>query len=127
MPQNSPKNPSTRKTRKIPTVAEIKSSIRNILLASPLFPRFYADVVLSTAPNSNEAKILARNYEKIIERTNTDQTNTDQTINDQTKDERKNLDTTKRTNMPNSKHCTHIMLSPHGQIPRYARNDKLDR
>ena len=42
-----------------------------ILLASPSFPRLYADVVISSAPNSNEAKILARNYKKIIERTST--------------------------------------------------------
>jgi hypothetical protein len=54
-----------------PTAAdEVKSLIRNILLASPAFPRLYADVVISSAPNSNEAKILARNYQKIIDRIN---------------------------------------------------------
>ena len=49
---------------------KVKSLIRKNLLASPLFPRFYADVVLASAPNSNEAKILAAHYQKIIERTN---------------------------------------------------------
>ena len=34
-----------------------------------LFPRLYADVVISSAPNSHEAKILARNYKKIVEQT----------------------------------------------------------
>jgi hypothetical protein len=52
--------------------ARVKSSIRKILLANPLFPRLYADVVISSAPNSYEAKILARNYKKIVERTNLD-------------------------------------------------------
>jgi len=55
-------NPST-------AAALVKSLVRNILLASPAFPRLYADVVISSAPNSNEAKILARNYQKIVERT----------------------------------------------------------
>jgi hypothetical protein len=59
------------KTGKPSTAAsEVKSLIRNILLASPAFPRLYADVVISSAPNSNEAKILARNYQKLIDRTN---------------------------------------------------------
>ena len=49
---------------------KVKSLIRKNLLASPLFPRFYADVVISSAPNSNEAKILAAHYQKIVERTN---------------------------------------------------------
>ncbi len=88
MPQSSPKNSSTPKTATTPSAAAIKSSIRNILLASPDFPRFYADVVLSSAPNSNEAKILARNYKKIIEHTRT-----------------------QRTDMPNFKNCTHIKVT----------------
>ena len=46
----------------------INSIVRNILLTNPLFPIFYADVVIDSAPNSNEAKILARNYEKIKSR-----------------------------------------------------------
>jgi hypothetical protein len=50
-----------------------------------LFPKLYADVVISSAPNSNEAKILARNYQKIIDRI--------------------------KTNMPNVKVCTHIKVN----------------
>src|SRR5579862_1412961 len=46
----------------------IKSIVRNILLTNPLFPKFYADVVISSAPNSHEANILAANYQKIIDR-----------------------------------------------------------
>src|SRR6266566_4957583 len=53
--------PSTPATR-------VKSFVRKILLASPAFPRLYADVVIASAPNSNEAKILAPNYKKIIGR-----------------------------------------------------------
>ena len=33
-----------------------------------MFPRLYADVVIASAPNSFEAKILARNYKKILNR-----------------------------------------------------------
>jgi hypothetical protein len=44
---------------------KIKSIVRNTLLASPAFPRLYADVVLSSAPNSNEVKILAQKYKEI--------------------------------------------------------------
>ncbi len=43
---------------------DIKSFVRKILLASPDFPRLYADVILHYAPNSFEAKILAQSYEK---------------------------------------------------------------
>ena len=43
-----------------------KSIVRNILLARPDFPRLYADVVISSRPNSNLAKVLAANYTKII-------------------------------------------------------------
>src|ERR1700676_1086245 len=55
--------------------ARVKSSVRKILLASPLFPRLYADVVISSAPKSYEGKILARSYKKIVERTNLDKAN----------------------------------------------------
>ncbi len=55
-----------KKTAHLDSAADIKSFVRKILLASPMFPRLYADVVLSSAPNSNEAKILAQNYKKII-------------------------------------------------------------
>jgi len=47
------------------TADQIKSFVRNILPASPLFPRFYGDIAISSAPNSNEARILAANYKKI--------------------------------------------------------------
>src|SRR5215467_13591405 len=46
------------------------SIVRKILLANPLFPRFYADVVLATQPNSNEAKILRTHYHKILAKVN---------------------------------------------------------
>ena len=61
--------------RPSPAADRVKSYVRNILLASPAFPRLYADVVISSAPNSHEAKILARNYKKIIERTSTQMSN----------------------------------------------------
>ena len=68
---NQKQTVSIPKTGKTSTAAHrVKSLVRNILLASPLFPRLYADVVISSAPNSNEAKILARNYQKIIDRIN---------------------------------------------------------
>jgi hypothetical protein len=44
----------------------IKSFIRKTFFASPDFPRLYADVVISSAPNSNEARILRENYQKIV-------------------------------------------------------------
>jgi len=79
------------------TLAEIgartKSNIRNTLLTSPYFPRLYADVVISSAPNSNEARILARNYKKIVAQVNA------------------NIERTNRTNMPNPKDCTHIKVT----------------
>ena len=46
------------------------SLIRNILTANPLFPRFYADYILANFPNSNEAKILRPQYQKILEKVN---------------------------------------------------------
>ncbi len=46
------------------------SFVRKILLTSPAFPRFYADVVLATRPNSREAKILRPHYQKILEKVN---------------------------------------------------------
>ena len=50
--------------------ANIKSLIFKNLVASPIFPRLYADLVLHYAPNSPAAKILAPHYKKIVERTN---------------------------------------------------------
>ena len=57
---------------KLPPVPEkgINSFVRKILLTNPLFPRFYADVVLTDAPNSHEAKILRPHYQKICEKVN---------------------------------------------------------
>src|SRR5579859_3643481 len=49
---------------------DINSRIRNILLASPYFPKFYADIVLHDAPNSNLAKVFRNNYSKILEKVN---------------------------------------------------------
>jgi hypothetical protein len=46
--------------------AEAKPCVPNILVASPAFPRFYRDIALSASPNSNEAKMLARNDKKIV-------------------------------------------------------------
>jgi hypothetical protein len=46
------------------------SLIRKILLATPVFPRFYADVILATRPNSHEAKILRPHYQNILEKVN---------------------------------------------------------
>ena len=76
-----PKPPSTPATR-------IKSFVRKILLASPAFPRLYADVVISSAPNSNEAKILAHNYKKIVA-----------------------LSNERNTQMSHPKSCTHIKVT----------------
>ncbi len=53
-----------------------------------MFPKFYADVVLATAPNSKEAKILRPRYQKLIEKVN------------------------EKTNaMANTKTCTHIKVT----------------
>src|SRR5581483_6356870 len=49
---------------------DVKSNIRNILLTTPEFPRFYADVILHSAPNSHEARILRPQYQKICDRIN---------------------------------------------------------
>jgi hypothetical protein len=48
----------------------INSIVRKTLLATPEFPRLYADLVLSTRPNSAEAKILRPKYQKILHRIN---------------------------------------------------------
>src|ERR1051326_5374339 len=54
-----------------PTFArDFKSFVRKILLVSPYFPRFYADILIDRAPNSNAAKILRKNYAKILEKVN---------------------------------------------------------
>src|SRR5579872_402696 len=100
MPQSSPNPAPNPKTESTPSVAaRIKSLIRNTFLASPEFPRLYADVVISSAPNSNEAKILARNYKKNVE--SKPGANLDRT----------NLIGPNRANMPNPKNCTHIKVT----------------
>ncbi len=100
MPQSSPNPTLIPKTESTSTVAaRIKSLIRNTLLASPEFPRLYADVVISSAPNTNEAKILAHNYKKIVDR-----------INDRMNNDRMNNERTS-TNMSNVKTCTHIRVT----------------
>ncbi len=91
--QKSPVRPGAPCGEPVPWIPESKlpplpknsvnSNVRKILLASPMFPRFYADMVIATAPNSNEAKILAKNYQKIID----------------------------RINMSNPKSCTHIKVT----------------
>ncbi len=75
------------KTGKPSAAQDIKSFVRKILLASPDFPRLYADVVIASAPNSFAAKILAQSYEKIVAYT-----------------ERTKL-------MSNLKSCTHIKVT----------------
>jgi hypothetical protein len=49
-----------------PPTNSTNSLIRNILLASPYFPRFYADVLISEGHNPNEARILAERYLKNV-------------------------------------------------------------
>lgn len=109
-PQNEKKSaPISEKDEASARAARVKSSVRKILLASPLFPRLYADVVISSAPNSYEAKILAQNYKKIVERTNLDKANLDRANL-----EKANLEKTNRTHMPvqsSVKACTHIQVT----------------
>jgi len=64
MSANEKKSASIPKTANTPSAAAVKSNIRNILLASPDFPRLYADVLISEGYNPNEAKILAERYQK---------------------------------------------------------------
>jgi hypothetical protein len=67
---------------------EVISFVRNILLTNPLFPKFYADVVLRYFPKSREAKILRPWYQKILEKVNW-----------------------KDSSMANTKTCTHIKVT----------------
>jgi hypothetical protein len=113
-PQPAPTAPSEKKSASISQTGEaparaasVRSQIRKILLTSPSFPRLYADVVISSAPNSYEAKILARNYKKIVERTNLAKINA-------AKNDKTNTNTTQRTNMPvqpSVRVCTHIKVT----------------
>jgi hypothetical protein len=94
-PVDAKKSPAPSHAEELAQIAaSIKSNIRNTLLASPYFPRLYADVVISSAPNSNEAKNIAANYQKIVDMTNVDGNN--------------------RTIMPvqaSVKTCTHIKVT----------------
>jgi len=58
------KSASISKKGKTPTAADIKSFVRNILLASPDFPGFYARLLISEGYNPNQAKALAVQYQK---------------------------------------------------------------
>src|SRR5207248_7896916 len=69
----SPKAEGTPCTPWIPNSAlrplhpdSINSIVRKTLLATPEFPRLYADMVLATRPNSHEAKILRPQYQKVL-------------------------------------------------------------
>ena len=55
-----------KKTARLDPAASIKSFVRKILLASPMFPRLCADVLRSATPNFNESNSLASNLKKII-------------------------------------------------------------
>src|SRR5215475_10746286 len=44
----------------------VSTIIRKYLLARPDFPRLYADVVISSRPNSLLAKVLRDNYKKLV-------------------------------------------------------------
>jgi hypothetical protein len=61
----------------------LKSLVVKNLLTSPFLTKFYVDSVIHNFPNSNAAKLLARNYQKIID----------------------------RITMPNPKSCTHIKVT----------------
>ncbi len=81
MPEHAPK------TKKLLDPTGVRAFVREDLIASPMFPKLYADVMNASAPDSHEANILASNYKKIIA-------------------------TTERTSKPMSnKSCTHIKVS----------------
>jgi hypothetical protein len=82
---SAPSNPWISNSALPPVHPEsINSIVRKTLLATPEFPRLYADMVLSTRPNSAEAKILRPKYQQILHRINL---------------------------MENRKSCTHIKIS----------------
>jgi hypothetical protein len=62
---NEQRNGSIPETGETDTAADrAKSNIRNILLASPDFPRLYVEMVIPEAPNSAAAKDLSREVSK---------------------------------------------------------------
>ena len=108
--------------------AQIKSLIHKNLLASPEFPRLYADTVLHYFPNSNEAKILAPHYKKITEWVKAEKTKAEKAKTEKTtaKPEETKMQTTtkqERSTMPSStmtssnvtkttsKDCAHIKVT----------------
>jgi hypothetical protein len=67
------------------TPEALRSNVRNILLANPFFPKFYADTVIASRPNSKLAKALQLAYPKILDKV--------------------------KSNMANIATCTHIKVS----------------
>jgi len=82
----------------------IKSIVRKTLLASPDFPRLYADVVISSAPNSLLGKTLAHNYKKICGMTTAEFLGTSHTTTTNSTD-------LNRTQMPTDKSCMHVKVT----------------
>jgi len=81
---NSPKREVPDRDHDLTTLrADLKSLVLKNLLTSPFLTRFYVDHVISNFPNSNAARILAPNYQKILN----------------------------RITMPNPKSCTHIKVT----------------
>ena len=76
------------KTKQTTLAADIKSIVRNTLLASPYFPGLYEKIVGSPLPNSNESSTLASDPKKNIDPTNLN-----------------------RSPMANFKTCTHIKVT----------------
>lgn len=60
MPERAPK------TKKVLDPTGIRAFVRENLIASPMFPKMYAEVVLHSASDSQKAKILAQSNKKII-------------------------------------------------------------
>jgi hypothetical protein len=59
------KSPAIPKTKQpIRNAADLKSFVRKILLASPEFPRMYAQLAASQGANFNQARDLAEKYQK---------------------------------------------------------------
>ena len=64
-PHSSKKSPAIPKTgTNSDPATQVKSLFRNILLASPDFPRLYEQVLLSEGRNPNQSRILAERYPK---------------------------------------------------------------
>jgi hypothetical protein len=80
MPAQKTNPPQTHRSKKALSIAaDIKSIIRNTLLASPYFPIIYRAVVRSQATNSNDPKMIAASYKKNIQSALAHRTNTNMT------------------------------------------------